>query len=209
VASELHNDLNQYLLVIKSRAKLGKQAADDADAVRLQFDEIETWAKQGLEEARRIAYDLRPHQLDDLGLAATLEALLAKLATATPIAFTSRLTDVRGLLTPAAEVSLFRIAQECANNIIKHSRATAAHFELSCDAHAVRLTVTDNGQGFVHTPYLPTHSFGLNDIAERVRLLGGTQQIDSTPGQGTTVQITLPRQPETQRSAPDAQLDQR
>ena len=209
VASEIHNDLNQYLLVIKSRAKLGRQAADDADVVRLQFDEIETWAKQGLEEARRIAYDLRPHQLDDLGLAATLEALLAKLATATPIAFTSRLTDVRGLLTPAAEVSLFRIAQECANNIIKHSRATAAHFELSCDARAVRLTVTDNGQGFALESIQPQRSFGLNDIAERVRLLGGTQQIESAPGQGTTVQITLPRQPKIQRSAPDAQLDQR
>ncbi|MBI3426521.1 MAG: hypothetical protein HY011_26640 [Acidobacteria bacterium] len=202
-ASEIHNDLNQYLLVIKSRATLGAQAAADPEAVRVQFDEIETWAKQGLEEARRIAYDLRPHQLDDLGLAATLEALLAKLSTATPIKFTGDLADVRGLLTPAAETSLFRIAQECANNIIKHSHATAAHFELSCDARAVRLTVTDNGQGFAPETIQPACSFGLTDIAERVRLLGGTLQLEAAPGQGVILKITLPCQPQTKRSESD------
>ena len=100
-------------------------------------------------------------------------------------------------------MSLYRVAQEALNNVVKHSRASETRIALKRESGGVRLTVADNGRGFdqpaTKTSDLPgarRPGFGLNGMAERVRLLGGALTIRSIPEQGTTVEALLPDAPE-------------
>jgi two-component system, NarL family, sensor kinase len=94
-------------------------------------------------------------------------------------------------------MSLYRIAQEALNNVVKHSHAAEARVVLERGAATVRLAVVDDGDGFdAHSAAASDRpGFGLNGMAERVRLLGGTLTIRSAPGHGTTVEALLPATP--------------
>ena len=123
-----------------------------------------------------------------------MEAMVEKVAEASGIAFTIEVAPVDNLFSNEIELSLYRIAQECLNNIVKHSQATAASFRLERDTRSLRLTVDDNGQGFSPEAMAADSSrrgFGLLGMAERVRLLGGVYSLRSAPGQGTTTTIKL------------------
>ncbi|HEX9002975.1 MAG TPA: two-component regulator propeller domain-containing protein [Blastocatellia bacterium] len=194
IAAELHDSLGQNLLIIKNRAILGDQVASNAAMAKEQFGEITEAVTHALGEVREIAYNLRPYHLDRVGLTSALEAMVEKVAEASGIAFTIEVAPVDNLFSNEIELSLYRIAQECLNNIVKHSRATAASFRLERDTRSLRLTVDDNGQGFSPEAMAADSSrrgFGLLGMAERVRLLGGVYSLRSAPGQGTTTTIKL------------------
>lgn len=161
-----------------------------------QFAEITTSATHAIEEVREIAYNLRPYHLDRLGLTSTLEAMIEKVATVSGIHFTAEIAPLDGLFSKEDEMNLYRIIQESLNNIVKHSQATEAQVEITRDTSGVYLTIHDNGRGFdpeaMTSNELRRRGFGLTGIAERLRMLGGTQKIHSGPGQGTTVTIKIP-----------------
>jgi signal transduction histidine kinase len=95
------------------------------------------------------------------------------------------------LLTPDGAIHLYRIIQESINNIVKHAQATKASVEIWQEDGEIHVTVADNGRGF--GPEAPTRrGLGLISIAERVRMLGGTHKLVSTPGRGTTLTIRIP-----------------
>ncbi len=197
IAAELHDSLGQNLLIIKNRAILGDQVANNAVSAKEQFGEITDAATQALGEVREIAYNLRPYHLDRVGLTGTLEAMVEKVMEASGISFTIEVEPVDNLLPSEIELSLYRIAQECLNNIVKHSTATAATFRVERDARSLTLTIDDNGRGFSPETLMADTSrrgFGLLGIAERVRMLGGIYSLRSAPGQGTTtiVKLNLP-----------------
>lgn len=196
IAAELHDSLGQNLLIIKNRALLGVNVSRDDGAAKEQFDEITASASHAIEEVREIAYNLRPYHLDRLGLTSTIEDMVEKVATVSGIHFTAEIAPLDGLFSKEDEMNLYRIVQESINNIVKHSQATEAKVEITRDTYGVYLTIHDNGRGFVPEATTSTElrrrGFGLTGIAERVRMLGGTQKIRSGPGQGTTVTIKLP-----------------
>jgi signal transduction histidine kinase/ligand-binding sensor domain-containing protein len=195
IAGELHDSLGQNLLIIKNRALLGDKVAVEHQQAREQFAEINASASQAIDEVRTIAYNLRPYHLDRLGLTATLEDMIERVSKVSGVQFSSTIAPLDDLFSKEAEISLYRIVQETLNNIVKHAQATEAEVEITRSAQNVSLTVHDNGRGF--TPGAASaleagrHGFGLTGIAERVRMLGGTQEIESAPGQGTTVRIRL------------------
>ena len=194
IAAELHDSLGQNLLIIKNRAILGDQVAANAASAKEQFGEITDAVTHALGEVREIAYNLRPYHLDRVGLTGTLEAMAERVAEAAGIRFTIEVAPVDGLFPNEVELSLYRIAQECLNNIVKHSQATAATFKVERDMHTLTLAIDDNGQGFSREALAADSSrrgFGLLGMAERVRLLGGTYSLRSAPGQGTTTTIKL------------------
>ncbi|MDQ3652904.1 MAG: histidine kinase [Acidobacteriota bacterium] len=213
IAAELHDSLGQNLLIIKNRALLGARAsvAVDHKAAREQFDEITESASQAIDEVREIAYNLRPYHLDRLGLTSTLEALAERVARVSQIAFTAEIDRIDNLLPQEAEINLYRIVQECVNNIIKHSGATEAKIVIKKEAENLFVTIQDNGQGGVlmasASAPSPNGGFGLLDIAERVRLLCGTHTIDSIAGQGTIIRarFSLPCAP---KGAPKNRQDE-
>jgi signal transduction histidine kinase len=199
IAAELHDSLGQSLLVVKNRAQMGAMAALPQDGeARKQFDEIGTTVAQTLEEVRTIAYNLRPHHLEQLGLTTTIRAMLEKVAESSGMVINGDLDDVDGMFPPEQEITIYRIIQESVNNVIKHASAREARVAVRSHEHHVEITIRDDGQGFASatsaTPAAGAAAgggFGLKGLAERVQMLGGTHTIDSAPGRGTTVTVRI------------------
>jgi len=195
IAAELHDSLGQHLLVIRNRATLGERAVQDPVQSRNQFDEISASATQAISEVRTISHNLRPVNLDRLGLAATIEEMVERVAGSSGIQFSADIEALEnGLLTKEQEVNCFRIIQESLNNIIKHAQATKAYVELWREDGALLVTVRDNGRGFAAEAagQGAARGMGLTSIAERLRILGGTHTIKSALGEGTTLDLRIP-----------------
>ena len=193
IAAELHDSLGQRLVIIKNLALILLNRPTP-DGSREQIDEISAEASQALGEVKEISYNLRPHQLDRLGLTKAVEALVKSAASASPVAFTSEIDDIDGVFPQEDEINFYRVAQESVNNVIKHSAATEARVTVRRDDGRIALTVRDNGKGFVPEMIQPdplAGGFGLVGISERATLLGGHATIQSAPGRGTTIDISI------------------
>jgi len=191
IAAELHDSLGQNLLVIKNRAQMARQPGTSVEA---ELDEITRLAAQSLQEVRDISQNLRPYQLDRLGLTRALQGVVRKVSASATLTITANIMPVDRLFPSEAETNVFRILQEALNNILKHSAATEARVEVEQNGSQVRLTVEDNGRGFVWPlkEGEPVHGMGLSGIAERVRILRGRLEIHSAPGRGTRLGVTVP-----------------
>ncbi len=194
IAAELHDSLGQSLLVVRNRALLGARAQQDGEA-RKQLDEIGATAAQTLEEVRTIAYNLRPHHLEQLGLTTTIRAMIEQSAESSGIEMNSDLDDIDGVFPPDNQITIYRIIQESVTNVVKHASAREAHIIVRCHEDRVEITIRDDGQGFAsaasNAGAAPAGGFGLKGLAERVHMLGGTHTIESGPGRGTTVHVRI------------------
>ena len=197
IAAELHDSVGQSLVIIRNWAMLGAGQLGDAAPAREELDEINSIASRTIGEVREIAYNLGPYHLERLGFEKSMRDMVTRVAQASGIAITAELDSLDGALSRESEMSLYRIAQEALNNVVKHSRAAKARVVLEREAASVRLAVVDDGAGFdAHAAAASGRpGFGLNGMAERVRLLGGTLAIRSAPGHGTTVETLLPATP--------------
>ncbi len=195
IATELHDGLGQSLLVIKNRALLGTATCAEA-AAQEQFTEITETVGDALGEVRAIAYNLRPLHLERLGLTATLEEMIADVANASGIEIAGAIAPLDGRFTQTQEINLYRIVQECLNNIVKHSQATQASVIVQIHENELQIIVSDDGRGFDPAAIQPSQpgrgGMGLTGLNERIRILGGTHQIFSTPDEGTQIRITVP-----------------
>jgi signal transduction histidine kinase/ligand-binding sensor domain-containing protein len=209
IAAELHDGLGQNLLVIRNRALLGLNGDGDQDRARIQLDEISSTALQAIEEVRTIAHNLRPYQLDRLGLTTALQATIRRVSESSTISFSVDIDSVDGLFSAEGEINLYRIVQESVNNIIKHSRATEATVSIKRDDATINIVVKDNGVGFVVEPGLRNGGgMGLTGISERVRIMGGRLATESAPGKGTTVTVQIPAQAIGSRGGPEGGIDE-
>jgi signal transduction histidine kinase len=193
VATELHDSLGQNLLVIKNRALLGMDENGEVTAGE-QLAEISSTATAALEEVRRIVHKLRPVELDHLGLGRSLEMLLRRMTSSSSVLFSGDLESIDGLLTKEAEMNVYRIAQEWLSNVARHSGAQAAVVSLRREQNKLRLRIRDDGGGFSRAQASRDgrHGIGLRSIAERVEMLGGRYDIQSKPGEGTSMTIEFP-----------------
>jgi signal transduction histidine kinase len=197
IAAELHDSLGQSLLIIKNRAVLALTSFPDPESTREQLEEISAGASQAVEEVREISYNLRPYQLDRFGLTKALKALCVQASKSSGIQITADVDAIDGIFSKEAESSIYRIVQEAVNNIIKHSMAGEAALVLRRADETLLLNIHDNGQGFrptaeANSAEAGTAGFGLIGIAERVRMLGGTYNLESSASQGTTITIRFP-----------------
>jgi signal transduction histidine kinase len=146
---------------------------------------------------REISQNLRPSELDRVGLTKALTGLVRKARDASAIALTADVDAMDGVFAKDAEVNVYRVVQESLNNVLKHSGATRASLTVRRSGSHVQIAIEDNGRGF--TPATDGSGsgrpagFGLIGIAERVSLLGGRSEIHSAPGQGTRIDITFDR----------------
>jgi signal transduction histidine kinase/ligand-binding sensor domain-containing protein len=200
IAAELHDGLSQSLVIIKNRAVLSLTAPDDVERAFEQMEEISQAATEAMFEAKEIIYDLRPIQLDRFGLTKAIKAMLKKVGDAHELELTADIEQLDETLSKEAESNLYRILQEAINNVVRHSKATAAQVSLQRRSDFVTMTIQDNGTGFQtsETARKEQHNenqnggFGLLGIVERARLLSGHAEIHSTLGSGTTITISLP-----------------
>jgi len=194
IGSELHDSLGQSIIVIRNLCLMMRGRAKEQNVLDRQIDEIVAETSRALGEVKEISYNLRPFQLDRLGLTRALESLVDKLSKSLDIDFFADIDDVSGCFSQEEETSLYRIAQETLNNIVKHSGATRASVTLRRGERQVELIVRDNGQGLSRSGEQTNSQgagFGLIGIAERARMLGGALEIESEPGRGTTITVTI------------------
>jgi signal transduction histidine kinase len=195
VARELHDDLGQELIVISNRARRGLKSASEGQT-KSQLDLIVSTASRALESVRAIAYNLSPYHLDQVGLTAAIKGMVERMTESTNVRFALTLDHVDSRFSKEVEIHLFRIAQECVNNIAKHSQASEAWIRMTVPGGTIEIEIGDNGKGFDPSPArgaLITHrGFGLSGLRERVRLLAGTILIVSSPGKGTRLLFSIP-----------------
>jgi len=199
IAANLHDSLGQNLLVIKNQARLAMQPGANEISLRSHLGEISEMASQAIEEVRQITYNLRPHQLDRLGLTHAVRAAVNRVSENGSISFASDVDGIDGLLDAEAEIHFYRIVQECLNNIIKHSGATEVTVVVKKHENSISLSVRDNGRGFEvngsNDPESNRQGFGLKGIEERTRIMRGKLTMDSRPGMGASLTVEIPFSP--------------
>ena len=193
IAAELHDGLGQNLLLIKNRALIAMNNKDETAVAQAQLAEISSTVSHAIEEVRGIARNLRPHQLDRLGLTQAIKSIANNVSDSSAIRLVSEIDPIDGLFSPEGEINLYRIVQEGVNNIVKHSGASEALVAIRREEQAIRLVIQDNGSGF--DPEVASNSsaggFGLAGIFERARILGGRASFHSAPGRGATIIVKL------------------
>lgn len=187
IASGLHDSLGQNLLVINNDIKqlIKKQKEPNND-----LEEISAMIFDSINEVRHISAALHPHQLDKLGFKKAVEAMINRVSSSSGIEIEHDIDNVDNSLNKNQQINIYRIIQECLNNIIKHSNANKVEILIKTDFKTVNLTIVDNGKGF--NPNIISESgFGLSGIKERVRLLGGNFKIESNEGKGTSIHLNM------------------
>jgi signal transduction histidine kinase len=191
LARELHDDVTQRLAVLAIDVGRAETAAPDpahANAMR----EI----RQGLirlsEDVHALAYQLHPSVLEELGLAEALRAECERVGRRDPLALTVDIDPVSTDLGREAALCLFRVAQEALSNVSHHARARSASVTLRPMSGGWLLAVRDDGVGFALDQRASARTLGLASMGERIRLVNGTLDIESAPGQGTTVVAWVP-----------------
>jgi len=197
IASELHDDLQQTLGAIRMNlVAVTEQLAAFQHRVPPLLAEVDMLVANALESTRRIVSDLRPAVLEDLGLAAALTEICAGFTRRTGIDSDLDIQDgidEEPAITPAISFCLYRVVQESLNNVAKHAQANTVQIGLrrAPDDQLV-LRITDNGRGLREEDREKKESFGLIGMQERLRAIGGTLRVTGKPGQGTTVEATVP-----------------
>ena len=194
IAAELHDGIGQSLAIISNRALMSLSDTENHERVREHLNEISATARAGVNEIREIAYNLRPYELDRLGLVAAIESMIERVSDSTSMVISLKLDPIEGLLSSEAETSVYRVVQEGLNNVLKHSQGTTALIELKRNGRHISISIQDNGIGFSQTDTTragQSNGFGLAGIAERVRSLGGSLAVDSHPHLGTTLTVLL------------------
>ena len=194
LSRDLHDETVQGLVAINQRLdllgrKLGPEPATGVE-------EIQSMVRSSIAEVRRLSNHLRPHVLEDLGLAAALQAITSDLEAQLPqVQAHCEVVGHRSSLPSELELTVFRIAQEALTNVRKHAKsATRVSVALIYEPEAVELLVEDNGPGFDRaTPSAAEEGhLGLAGMEERAQLFGGSLTVESVPGQGTSVMLHLP-----------------
>jgi signal transduction histidine kinase len=159
-------------------------------------------------EMQRMVHDLRPAHLDELGLVPALKYLVEHDVAGMKIIVDFRIQGERRRLEPFTETVIYRITQEALTNVARHSRAGSAEVCLCFEPHQFRLTIRDQGVGFDASQLPPlAKRWGLVGMKERAESVHGTLQIQSSPGQGTTIELSIPNYAEEGRNLEHLPLD--
>lgn len=188
IASELHDSLGQKLILIKNRILSVTPTRIAADKKQAHETLVQNVA-DAIQEIRNISYALRPYQLDLLGLTSSINSLVDESCQVAEIDYNLQIDNIDTVFDNDASINIYRIIQECLNNIVKHAATKKIIVNIKLDKHQVKITITDDGVGFdVHKAHT---GFGLRGIKERLQILKGSMIINS-PNTGTRVEFLVP-----------------
>jgi two-component system sensor histidine kinase UhpB len=193
VSRELHDDTGQALTLLLVRLQIVENMSSEPE-IRRELAELRELVGETLDGVRRLAVHLGPSVLEDLGLCSALEWLADRVRAETGLVVDLQLDCECKHASPEVAVAIFRVAQEALTNVVRHARATRVEVRLETDGRSLELRVADDGTGFAvaAAQAQPTASVGLFGMAERVALVGGSLEIDSSPGRGARVRASVP-----------------
>jgi signal transduction histidine kinase len=199
IARELHDETGQSLTAIGMglRGMVSTLRQKDTKRADQILHNLEKLSSESLVELQRLIADLRPSHLDDLGLASALRWYASDIQERTSLDVRVEISGEEHPVSAPAKTALFRIVQEALNNVIKHAEAKIVKIRLRFSSDAVDVQVSDDGHGF--DPQARGSggrvSWGLRNMEERATLLGGKFQVRSSPGRGTTLDVSVPYVP--------------
>jgi len=195
ISMEMHDSFGQDLTIIKVRARSSRGSAPDNPALGRELDEIIAVADKAYAGIKEIAYDLRPYQLDIIGLSKTIDGMVKRVARTSGIAFTADIENIDAAIDPRMRIHLYRIVQEAVSNVVKHADARRASVTIARSRGSIEVRIEDDGRGFWPPPEdhagADAPGFGLVGMRERARIIGAELSIRSAPGQGSAIVLTL------------------
>ncbi len=194
IAREIHDELGQALTALKLDLSLIRQSLVSKGLARqsARIHETERAVVRIVQMVRRIATELRPGVLDELGVAAAIEWMAKDFQNRTGIVCNVRVRAVEKISDTVRATAIFRIVQEALTNVMRHAAASQVSVSLEKKDDTLFLEVRDNGIGIMETRIFDSKSLGLIGIRERVLPLGGEAVISGKPGKGTLLRVTLP-----------------
>ncbi|WP_344325718.1 HAMP domain-containing sensor histidine kinase [Streptomyces macrosporus] len=187
IAQELHDEVGQSMTAVLLELKRAADRAPDRE-LRAELQHAQEITRESLDEVRRLARRLRPGVLEDLGLVSALTALAGDFATHTGLTVRRRFDTDLPPLDRERELVLYRVAQESLTNAARHADAAHVEVGLRRTADGVVLSVSDDGRGIG----LAAEGAGIRGMRERALLVGATLDIDTSPGDGTRVRLSVP-----------------
>jgi len=195
LSRELHDEVGQSLgALLVDVGRLSNLIPPDSAQVREQLGRIKTVAEDAVNTVRNMALLLRPSMLDDLGLVPALEWQAREVSRRTEMEVDVHAQNVSEKLPDEYKICIYRIVQEALNNAARHASSRTGSITVAQDSQKIRVSIVDRGCGF---DARRVRGLGLVGMDERVKRLGGTLTIESSPGQGTTVKAELPMPPTT------------
>ena len=192
LAREIHDSLGQEFAGISLQLEAARQALDrNPEKARGCIGDAIDLARHGLSEVRRSIWGLRPPDLDGVDLSSALHRLVERIRNSESPQIDLNLSELAVNMPPAVETELFRIAQEALNNSLKHGRAQKICVELECEKLVVKLSISDDGRGFMQDAEPQLRGFGLVSMQERADRIGAVFRLTSSPGQGTDVCVRM------------------
>jgi signal transduction histidine kinase len=189
IAGELHDSVGQSLSLIKNKIILLQKGLNKGNPL-VELNEV---VSNTIQEVRSISYGLRPFHLDVLGLTQSIKSLVEDVSDSSNIDFSMNIENIDNLFSKEAEINIFRIVQECLNNISKHSKATQAAVSITHSGEHVEFSIRDNGTGIINQN--GESGMGLIGIKERVNFLNGKLEIGKNEPKGTSVRIIVDNMP--------------
>ncbi|HEX9060578.1 MAG TPA: sensor histidine kinase [Clostridia bacterium] len=198
VAREIHDGPAQSMSNVVLKAEICERLSSvDLEKMKEELRNLKSIVRDCLQDVRKIIYDLRPMSLDDLGLIPTIKRYIATFQDENGIHVSFKTRGEYECLKPVVSLTSFRIIQEALNNIKKHANAKNVNITVEFIEDSLKLNVFDNGKGFKLDEVKKNNNdinsgFGLASMKERVQLLDGSFEIDSMPGRGTHISVSLP-----------------
>ncbi len=193
LSNDLHDEIGQELTAIHLAVSRAQAGATGESYTALQT--AETLLQALTQQVRRLAQDLHPTPLDELGLAAAVRGLLGRFAQQTALHVEWRLPEGPQRFAPEVELAAYRIVQEALTNVARHAQAEHVTVAVDQQDHRVLIQIADDGRGFDVEATLREGTYGLHSMRERASLLGGSLRLESAPGQGTRLSAEIPIEP--------------
>ena len=192
IAQALHDESGQLLTA--AHLTLCDISPDVPEAARKRLDEVRKYLDSIEEQLRRIAHEIRPRMLEEIGLVAALEFLAASVEKRRGLVVTVDAGPLRGL-PQTIETTIYRVVQEALNNVTRHAQAASARIQLRRMTKVLHCTIQDDGVGFDVERIQARRGelgMGLLGMRERLGILGGRIDVRSAPGRGTDVEVIIP-----------------
>jgi len=191
VARELHDGVNQLLASTKHRLHDIETRLAGQNTLLRNVVQVRKLVDRTIGEIRLISRNLRPSELDDLGLVPAIRTLGAEFAKRTRIRVDFALAELRHPVTPQIELTIYRVVQESLANVEKHARATRVYLGLRTARTYLALCVRDNGRGFIEQRTNGSH-WGLINMRERASYVNGTLEVHSQLTKGSIIELKVP-----------------
>ncbi|MES2691469.1 MAG: sensor histidine kinase, partial [Bacteroidota bacterium] len=190
IARELHDGIGQQLSAAKMNLSAFEQKISAEE--KAGFNIVVQLVDDAVKEIRSVSHNMMPNALIKQGLTSAIRDFINKMQPASGLKISLEIYGMEDRLESTTETVLYRILQECVNNIIKHADASVVSIQLVKHDNALSVLIEDNGKGFDHKKVNQFEGIGLKNIISRVQFLNGTVDFDSTIGKGTTVNIYIP-----------------